>query len=42
VSGNVLASGSKTEFNPISGGGMRGLNIAGGTAAIELVYVRGP
>jgi hypothetical protein len=42
VSGNVLVSGNKIELNPLSGGGVRGLNIAGGIAAIELVYVRGP
>ncbi len=42
VSGNVLVSGNTIELNPFSGGGVRGLNIASGIAAIELVYVRGP
>ncbi len=42
VSANVLVSGNKIELNPLSGGGVRGLNIAGVIAVIEFVYVRGP
>jgi len=42
VSGNVPVSGNKIELNPLSRGAVRGPNIAGGIAALELVYVRGP
>ena len=42
ASANALVGGNKVVLNPLSVSGDVGLNVAGGIADIDLVYVGGP